>query len=132
MAERHRLRLSVDGRYGHPHAELICPTDGCEHPVNDGEVDTSVRCWLETWAEADDLMDYLADGEQALGEWEIDVEAVGDGEPRISLRSRPSLSISQIDHMLHLFGEPEREPLKGIVATLRALRNEMTKEDGGA
>lgn len=41
----------------------------------------------------------------------------------------PSLSSSQIDHMLHLFGEPETEPLKGIVETLRELRTELNKRE---
>jgi hypothetical protein len=39
------------------------------------------------------------------------------------------LELLEIDHMLHLFGDPEFEPLRSIVVTLRALRAELTKED---
>ena len=38
---------------------------------------------------------------------------------------------SQIDHMLHLFGDPEREPLRSIVTTLRNMRAELNKEGRG-
>lgn len=81
---RHRLKISIDD--GVAHSELICPERGCVasstcgqcgRDVDDTEAepcydcpDRPSPCWLQTWAENEDLTSYTAD--QPLGVFAID------------------------------------------------------------
>ncbi len=55
----HRVEITFEAGFG-ARARLICPETGCEHPVDEGVVDESIPCWVQTWFEglgADDLLE---------------------------------------------------------------------------
>ena len=146
MAE-HLLKLTLDGDTFS--SELICvgkcvPVTQCtacgRSVVGDDEAEPchdcptkEDPCWLRTWADNEDLTDYVEDLHE-LGTWPIEVG--WEDAPSIRLLDRPSLSLSQIDLVTFALNASYRADSKNpdLVAVREWLderRAELTREDEG-